>query len=148
MALNLKAIREALAAQINANTGRELHAYAYPPGSPGEMPAVVVRAGEEYVNYYVDQGAQTDVTFILDVIAPCRVSLEDGLRVLDELLSADAGEPNSVFDAIETDPTLGGAVVHCEVLTAGQHIGIGAVNDGRPEGVSAPLAVTVWVARS
>lgn len=150
MALNLTAIREALAEQIDANTGRDLHAYPYPPGSPGEPPAVVIREGgdDEYVQYYVDQGSQTDVTFVLDLIAPCRVSLEDGERVLDELRSAAAGLPNSVFDAIEADPTLGGVVEGCRVVSAGSAVGIGAVTDGRPEGVSAPLQVTVWVARS
>lgn len=149
MALNLAAIRQALADQIVAGTDREVHAYPYPPGSPGEMPAVVIRAGEEYINYFVTQGLEADVNLILDVIAPCRASVEDGLRVLDELLSADAGLPNSVFDAIEADPTLGAVVERCEIGGAGQHIGIGNVTaDGRPEGVMVSVPLTLWLARS
>lgn len=149
MALNLTAIREALAAQIVAGTDREVHAYPYPLGSPGEMPAVVIRSGEEYINYFVTQGDAADVALILDIIAPCRVSIEDGLRVLDELLSVAAGLPNSVFDAIEADLSLGGVVDTCQVGGAGQHIGIGNVApDGRPDGVLVSVPLAVWVNRS
>jgi hypothetical protein len=148
MALNLKAIREALAAQISQGTGREVHAYAYPPGSPGEMPAVVIRAGEEYINYFVTLGDDCDVSLILDIIANARVSLEDGLIVLDELLSVGAGLPNSVFDAITADRTLGGAVDACELGVVGQHVGTGIVEDGRPPGVMVSVPLSVWVARS
>lgn len=147
MPLNLSAIRTALATRIVAGTAREVHAYPYPTGSPGEMPAVVIRSGEEYINYFVTQGDAADVSLILDIIAPARVSIEDGLRVLDELLSADAGLPNSVFDAIEADRSLGGVVETCQIGGAGQHVGRDGA-DGLPESVMVSVPLAVWVNRS
>jgi len=148
MALNLTVIREALAAQITAGTGREVRGYPYPTGSINELPCVVVRCDDDYVNYHATQGEAADVGLVIDVMAACRASIEDGLRVLDELLSSAAGQPTSVIDAIEADDSLGGAVERVVVGTAGQQTGFGTVEDGRPIGVIASVPVEVWVNRS
>jgi hypothetical protein len=147
MGMNLTKIRTELAAQIAANTQRAVHAYPYPPGTPGELPAVVIRSGETYINYFVTLGDEADVGLILDIMAPCRASLEDGLRVLDELLSSGVGLPASVFDAIEDDPTLGGLVERCEFGVAGQHVGVAGA-DGLPESVYVSVPLAVWVNRT
>lgn len=148
MALDLTAIRTALADQISQGTGREVRGYPYPTGAPGELPCIIVRSGDEYANYHVDMGYQCDVNLIVDVMAPCRVALEDGLRVLDELLSSAAGSPISVIDAIEADLTLGAVVEQVVVGVAGQQTGFGTVEEGRPQGVVASVPVQVWVART
>ena len=112
MALDLVAIREALASVIDAavNTGTDkANVYAYPPGDP-TLPAVLIfpRAFDQgaYVTYHG--------TFSRSV---CQIGLRielradgndiDGARKLDTWL----GTAGSVLvEALITNPTLGGAV--------------------------------------
>lgn len=151
MALDLGAIREALASQIYQNTGREVHVYPYPTGGQLELPAVVIRSGEDYVDYHVTLGVgdnAADVNLILDIMARCAVALEDGLIVLDELLSSAAGHPTSVIDAIEADESLGGVVENVSLGVAGQQEGFGTQEEGRPHGVLSSVPLAVWVNRS
>jgi len=146
--MDLAAVRVALAEQVAQYTGRAVHAYPYPTGGAYELPAVVVwRRGGEGVDYHVDQGTECDAHFTVHVVAASRVVWEDGLRVLDELLSSDAGLPRSVVDAIETDPTLGGVVEQVVIGTAGDERPFNDA-DGNMIGVVSSLPVAVWAVRT
>lgn len=147
--MDLVAIHEAIADQVVAGTGREVRGYPFQTGGSYELPCVVVCPGEDYIDYHADMGIECDMNLIIEVRAPCRVAVEDGLRVLSELLSAHAGLPNSVIDAIESDLTLGGVVGQVVLGTVGQWGGFGATEEGGlPHGVMVTIPVQVWTSRS
>lgn len=146
--MDLVAIHEAIANQVVDHTARQVHGYPFQTGGSYELPCVVVCPGEEYINYHVDMGLEADMNLLLEVRAPCRVAVEDGLRVLSELLSADAGLPNSVIDAIEADVTLGGLVSQVVLGVVGQWAGFGTAEEGLPQGVMVTVPVQIWTSRS
>lgn len=149
MALDLVAIHEKVAQAVVDGTARQVRGYPFQTGGAYELPCIVVTPGDEYINYHVDMGLECDVNLILEVRAPTRVSLEDGLRVLAELLSKGAGLPNSVIDAIDADPTLGGLVERIDFGVAGQWVGFGADSaEGPPTGVIVTLPVQIWTTQS
>jgi len=149
--LDLSAIREGLATTVTVGVSREIRGYPYPKGNE-ELPCVVVhRVGDESVDWYGSLAAADGlaiVNFVLEFMAPCRVSFEDGLRVLDEMLSAGAGLPNSVIDAIEADRTLQGTVEETLVGVASGESGTRPDESGRPQAVLSRVPLTVWLQRS
>jgi hypothetical protein len=148
--LDLIAIRVALAEQVQAGTSREINGYPYPKGNE-ELPCIVVHPADEYVDWYgslgANDGALCVVNLVLELMAPCRVTYEDGLRVLDEMMSAGVGLPNSVIDAIEADRTLAGTVDDALLGVSSGHTGT-RLEDGRPTAVVCRMPLTVWQQRS
>lgn len=147
--MDVVAIHEALSAQVVAGTGREVRGYPFQTGGSYELPCVVVCPGEDYIDYHADMGTECDMNLILEVRVDSRTSIEEGLRKLSELLSADAGLPNSVIDAIESDVTLGGVVGQVVLGGVGQWGGFGATEEGGlPHGVMVTIPVQIWTSRS
>lgn len=121
MALDLAAIREALAQQIRdalIQSGRQANVYAYPPDSP-ELPAVLIqpRAGTgTYVQYHQSfslnaqgDGALAGIELEIEVRVGGFLSESD--RAMDDYLST--GTDASLINAVEADKSLGGAVESC-----------------------------------
>jgi hypothetical protein len=146
--LNLTSIREGIVATIQAGVGRPLNGYPYPVGNE-QLPCVVVGTDREFVTYDSTLGVEPlcDATFVLVLMARVSVSLEDGQRVLDEMLSAGAGLPNSVIDAVTADRTLGGTVETCKLGTAGGYVSP-EMDGGRPEAVLTAVPLQIWMRRS
>lgn len=144
-ALNLRAIREGLAATIRDGATRDIRCYPYPV-SNAELPCVVVHTGDEYVDWYGSisgaDGALCQVNLVLEFMAPARTTFEDGLRVLDEMLSA------GVDYAIQADRTLGGTVDDTLLGVSSGQSGIQPDVDGRPQAVLCRVPLTVWKQRS
>jgi hypothetical protein len=147
--LDLIGIRVAIAETVVAGTQRAIHGYAYPKGGVEELPAVVVHpAADGYVDPWgsLGDGAMCIVNFVLELMAPCRVTFEDGLRVLDEMMSAGVGLPASVIDALEADRTLGGTVEDSLLGVSTGHTGMFMV-DGT-QAVICRWPLTVYKQRS
>jgi hypothetical protein len=116
MALDLVAIRRAVADQIQRSVGRTVNVYGgYVPDTLN-LPAVVVYPDTEYVNYEETFGSSglAEVQLRLRVFIPPGPGV-DGQQVLDEFLSAGAGHPNSLLDAVNAGRTFGGVVANSVV---------------------------------
>ena len=127
MALDLGAIRNALADQIRAAlavSGREANVYAYPPDSP-ELPAVMIRPREgaaEYVQYHQtfssnEQGDGALAGIELDIVVRVGGWDIDAQIAMDDYLST--GTAASVINSVESDKTLGGAIETCWMRAVG-----------------------------
>lgn len=142
--LNLTAIRQGLANTITQGVPREMHGYPYPKGGNEELPCVIVHTADEYVDWYGSIAAADDglcvLSFVLEFMASSRTTIEDGLRVLDEVVSA-------AVDAIESDRSLGGTVDDTLVGVSSGQSGI-QLEDGRPQAVRCSTPLTVWKQRS
>ncbi len=121
MALDLAAIRNALAAQIRdalTASSREANVYGYPPDSP-ELPAVMIRPREgtaEYVQYHEtfssnEQGDGALAGIELEIVVRVGGWDIDAQIAMDDYLST--GTAASIINAVESDKTLGGAVESC-----------------------------------
>ena len=145
MALNLSAIREGIAKTIRDGATRELNAYPYPKGND-EPPCIIVHTADDYVDWYGSiaggDGALCVVRFVLEFLAPARTTFEDGLRVLDEMLSA------GVDLAIQADRSLDGTVDDALIGVASGQSGIQPDETGRPQAVLCRVPLTVWKQRS
>ena len=144
-ALDLAAIREALVATIKDGVTREINCYPYPKGN--ELPpCIVVHTADEYVDWYGSiaggDSALCVVNFVLEFMAPARTTFEDGLRVLDEMLSA------GVDLAIQADRTLQGTVDEALLGVSSGYSGINPDESGRPQAVLCRVPLTVWKQRS
>jgi hypothetical protein len=119
MALDLVAIREAMAAQIQLGVRREVNVFdGYIPVNPMPPCIVVKPAAVEYVTY---EGRLSNplctVSFELWILLSTGLG-SDGQRLLDEFISTGDGQSNSVRDALAADPTLGGNVDSLVVASA------------------------------
>jgi hypothetical protein len=147
--LDLAAIRDAIADTIVTGTSRAIHGYPYPKGDE-ELPCVIVHpANDTYVDWWGSIGgdAMCIINFVLELMAPCRVTFEDGLRVLDEMMSAGAGLPNSVVDAVEADRSFGGQADDSLLGVSFGHSRTVA-DEHRPEAVVCRVPLTVYKQRS
>ncbi len=127
MALDLYAIRTALADQIKAalqGTGRDANVYAYPPDSPAS-PAVLIRprgGTPTYVQYHQsfsmnEQGDGALAGIELEIEIRVGGSEVDAQIAMDDYLST--GTAASIVNAVEADKTLGGAVESCWIRAVG-----------------------------
>lgn len=116
MSLNLTAIREALADQIQAGISEEISCFPY--NTPKTGTCIVIREPDQYVGYHETFGANgiADVQLIVDLVVSAMS--EDAQRLLDEMRSSGLGMTNSVIDAIEADKTLNGTVSDCIVRSS------------------------------
>lgn len=119
MTLDPTVARQALAAQLDAyvnSSAQRANVQAFPQGSPA-LNAILLqpRAGEDglYIDYRMTMGPHSQ----------CRMSLWVEVRVGGDSPSADMamdryltpGLPECIFDAIDSDNTLGGQVNDCTV---------------------------------
>jgi hypothetical protein len=147
--LDLIALRVAIADAVQAGTARPINGYPYPKGNE-ELPCVVVHAADNYVDWWgslAAVGGMCTVNLVLELMAPCRVTFEDGLRVLDEMMSAGAGLPNSVVDAVEADRSFGGQADDSLLGVSFGHSRTVA-DEHRPEAVVCRVPLTVYKQRS
>lgn len=117
--LDLRAIREGLAAQIQTYVTRGTTVHAYDPGDHAG-PAIIIRAASgEYVSYFSTMGgngyAEVFLTLELD---PAATRPADQRRAIDDYLAVGTGNTSSVVDAIHSDRTIGGLVSDVVCLTA------------------------------
>ena len=139
--LNLRAIREAIKAQLDAaGFDRSVTVYAYHPGSL-TFPCIIVRPASDYVGYFTTFGENglADVQFEIEIQTTGRVI--DAQMALDDWLSVGSGATSSLVDALMADVTLGGAVQTCRLLSAGGYPDV-ELSDG-PLSVRLPLEVTI-----
>lgn len=109
--LNPGTIRTAIKAQIDAaSISRALTVYDYPPETVA-YPCVAILHADESPDYAVTFGPSgiASMPFVVDI----RTTSADGVsaaKALDDLLTAGTGSTSSVFDALNADHTLGGAI--------------------------------------
>lgn len=131
-----------------------VNGYGYPPDSP-QLNALIVlpRVDPEtggYVDYHRSFGSTTtDATGAL-----CQVGLTvelrtgggqiDAPKAMDLLLSC--GNPESIVDALLSDPTLGGAIQTLALGACTAPAWFGDV-DGTRTWLSASLPLTIWTRR-
>ena len=111
--LSVPAIREALATQIKSwldASDQPANVYAYPPDSP-QLNAVLILpavADGNYVAYHGSYGTNAVCPLGFRIELRCAGGQIDGAKAMDLYLSS--GNPESVFDALFADVTLGGAI--------------------------------------
>jgi hypothetical protein len=111
MALDIVALREAVAATIRSGIDREVNVYEYEPATP-ICPAVIIRPStlEDSVEFIrTMRNPAYNVKLEIWCLTDTGVS-SDGQRLLDQMLSAGSGQTTSVRDALDADNTLGGVV--------------------------------------
>lgn len=128
-----RTVREALAQQLTNNLQMVIGVHAYAPGSdPDFVPAYpAIRIGHAPgTNYTTTFGPQGIAKMALQVEA-LTSSADGGVSAemaLDDLYAIGTGANSSVYDAIMTDPTLGGALENIEYVDVAPPRPIG---DGR-----------------
>ncbi len=118
MALDLKAIHEALAGQIKAYLSDDWNVAPWPlSGKKGEL--IEVWPGSPYVGYFGSFGpnGHADVLLELRVYLPSADPATYGERT-SRALSVGTGHGSSIPDAVMSDATLGGVVSSAKVLSA------------------------------
>lgn len=119
MAVDLTAIRSALAGQIRDGVDREVNVYdGYVPSSPS-APCLIVKPASEYMELELTYNRPL-CTMRFEVWVLTAPGLEtDGQRLLDQFCSVGTGQTNSIYDAIGVDRTLGGLLVDGGVFVTG-----------------------------
>jgi hypothetical protein len=152
MALNLGAIRAALAVQIKAHVSREVNVYdGYIPASPSPPAVLIGPSSDIYISYH-ESFSQTGLALVnlrLTIAAPPGPDT-DGQKALDEFLSAGAGLPNSILDAIAADLTIGGTVANCRVESV-EYLGrvnLSEIIDQQVQADAAALLVAIRTQRA
>jgi hypothetical protein len=117
--LDLVAIRQGLAARIRDGVNREINVYdGYIPSTPSP-PCVIVTPAPEYIEFGQSfRDPRCAVEFSVWVLAAPGMET-DGQRLLDQFLSRGAGQPNSIYDALADDPTLGGVLPASSLVVTG-----------------------------
>lgn len=114
---DVSTIRAALASQITTVTGMRTLAEAKDQISP---PVAVILPGQPFVQYGITMDGAFTVNLRVLVVISDAPPDEKVQRALDAYLGSGAGvTASSIANAIRQDPTLGGAVHFCEVLTVG-----------------------------
>lgn len=143
--LDLSAIRAGLAAAAGAADDVRVYAVVPEQVAVGNSAAVVVQAGDPWIDYHrAFTSGLVETNWDLLIVAQS-TDIETGQRTVDELIAAGAGMRRSVFDAVMADRTLGGAVADTLPTGAGS---AGTVEIGGVRYASAVLSVRVWIGRS
>ncbi|MFM1965719.1 MAG: hypothetical protein RL134_1444 [Actinomycetota bacterium] len=147
MALDLRAIREAVAQRIQDRC--KVTAYAHPTNSV-VFPQATVLPGVPYVTYHITMHTRVEVRLQV-VVRVIAADLASAQIARDELVNAGTGEVRSIFDALEeitspaTTPTLGGAVDNIHVVSVDAPQG---VRDGDQFEFTATFDVVIQATRS
>jgi hypothetical protein len=121
---NPKAIHEALANQIRARISADVEVYAWPQRSPANKSVTVwPGSGGEWINYIETFGANGTAIMMVELVIDFdSIDDESEFALLSDLASCGTsggtGAPSSLFDAVHSDRSLGGAVQDAIVLTA------------------------------
>ncbi len=119
MTFSPTAARQALAAQIEAAlnaSGQPANVHAHPHGSPLTNAVLIMpRAGDDglYINYRQTYGPRSNCILALWVEIRTGGDSPNAEMEMDRYLTPGTAE--CVFDAIESDLTLGGVVGNCVV---------------------------------
>lgn len=130
MALDLRAIHEALAEQIGSYVARPTNVYPFDPGDGArQYPAIVIDPGEPWVTYHETFGdnALQAITFAVRVLI---VAAELDQRIaLADYASDGSTATSSIRAAIESDMTFGGTVARsvCRSCSGIEDIGGGVL---------------------
>lgn len=104
---DVTAVRNALAAQVNAHTGLRSYGQARDQAA---VPCAVVLPASPLVTYGATMDGAATLNLSVIVLMTDGAPSEKVQRMLDSYLGIGAGETLSVAQAIEADPTLGGTV--------------------------------------
>lgn len=117
--LTIGDIREALRAQLDANTSADISVHAYPVGDYTTPAVTVGFPTDDYVDYFVSFGSAglARVRFTL-LLEPGGLNREGAGEELDKFLSAGTGNDYSVVDALMVNPSLGLAGCNAHIQTA------------------------------
>jgi hypothetical protein len=143
-----RTIREAVKKTIDqAGLGRTVAVHAYAPtvdpDAVSQYPCILIGWADP-ANYRLTFGAQGIASLPLEL--EIRTQSADGISAemaLDDLLAAGTGSGSSIWDALDTDRTLGGVVTAATTLVMS--------SPPRPQGDgrwSASLVLTAHAARS
>jgi hypothetical protein len=113
--LNLQAIHEALANQIQSYVGRQTNVAAFPDGSSNYPMITVFSDPSGYVDPYstFSGNGYAEVMLRVKVEVDAVDDSSKCIKILD-YLSVGTGNTSSVFDAIRSDHTLGGLIDDCK----------------------------------
>ena len=142
-----RTIREAVKATIDsAGLGRSVAVHAYAPtvdpDAVSQYPCILIGWADP-ANYRLTFGAQGIASLPLEL--EIRTQSADGISAemaLDDLLAAGTGAGSSIWDALDSDATLGGAVRTSTCVPS---------SPPRPQGDgrwSASIVLTAYAARS
>jgi hypothetical protein len=112
--MDVTAVRDALAAQITANTGLRSMAQPRDQISP---PVAVVMPGSPLVSFGDTLDGALTMNLVVTVIMSDAAPVEKTQRALDSYLGIGRGEEVSLAQAIMADMTLGGVVQWCVPTT-------------------------------
>ena len=129
------AVRQAVAAYLTSSIG--LRATANRFGTINVPMAVIVPQTGSLIRYSVTLDAETDYT-LRCVMLVSEGDSESGQGVMDGYLSPVGA--NSIYAAVQADPTLGGQVSYCVVVEA---TGYGVANWNGIDYLSASLTLNV-----
>lgn len=117
--LDLVAIHTALADQIRAAVAdsSKFTVKAFPSTVP--RPCIEIWPDTDYVDYFGTSGPESasDVLLVVRLFLSAANAETEWLQVT-RLLSSGAGHGSSIFDAVNDEPTLGGAVAEAHVAVA------------------------------
>ena len=112
--MDLTAVRDALAAQITAQTGLRTMAQPQDSISP---PVAVIMPGNPLISYGDTLDGALTANLLVIVMISDAAPVEKTQRALDTYLGIGSGEEVSVPNAIMHDMTLGGNVHWCVPMT-------------------------------
>jgi hypothetical protein len=137
MSLTISTIRDAVKAQLNANLAggpqRQVTIDAHGDGAPAPVIRLELDEPPRYHQTFGPPSQLQSVTFLV-TIDPGNAD-GSAVRRLDDFLSAGIGNGESVIDALDADPTIGGVAMHFDFEP----------RDYDPVNVTASYALTIHV---
>ncbi len=115
---DVKAIRNALAAQVTAQTGLRCTAR---PGDTIVPPVAIVLPGEPFVRYGDTMDEAVTITMSLVLIISDAAPADQTQQALDSYLGIGGTQGASIARAILADTSLAGTCEYCEPVTAGNY---------------------------
>lgn len=116
--MNITDIRAALKRSLDMLDGWQI--YDYEPDAPN-APCIICVPDEPFMDPYLAmQGGLAELKFRLTILVPHTVTWSHQAR-LDGLISAGADSPDSVFDRLDADTTLGAVVSMVKLERVGNY---------------------------
>jgi hypothetical protein len=119
MAVDLVAIRQALADQIKAGLDDDTNVYPYPVADPQPPSITIYPNTSTYFSYWGTFGpnGNADLMFTLKIDVAAQDMPSMSIKI-DRYLAVGDGNASSVVDAVMSDRTVAGTVGDCVVLAA------------------------------
>lgn len=113
MSLDYRAVKDALATQIEEYVDRELTVRPY-RALPGTFPCLTMKVGTTTFETMSSGGF---AKVLLDLVLTVNHADPDSAEIaMDDFMSVGSAFPSSIIDAVQSDRTLGGVVSTCKVL--------------------------------